>query len=67
MFCILALWQIGVDPSRMWGTLKRLLDQLNPLDDGKYLLLKDPNESQLTIFSLPAHTSFSGDQDEDDE
>lgn len=36
------------------------------LDEGKYLILKDPNKQVIRIYSLPDGT-FSSDEDEEDE
>lgn len=43
----------------MWGVLRQLIELVQQQDDGKYLLLKDPNavmhfDPQSTPWGLPA-------------
>lgn len=39
----------------MWGVLETVLSACLELDDGKYLLVKDPNEPTMRLYSLPLH------------
>jgi len=49
--------------SHLWGVLNEIIKACRALEDGKYLLLKDPNEPKLTIFKVPttAFTDETGD------
>ena len=62
--------QINLNVSNMWGVLRQLIDVLMKQDAGKYLLLKDPNQKNLRLYSLPAGTfsddESSSDDDDDD-
>ena len=62
--------QLNYEAGRMWGTLRRINDAILALPDGKYMVLKDPNEQKLTIYSLPESYSLEDemrDGDSDDE
>jgi len=60
----------------LWGTLKAILEVLQPLKDGKYLLFKAPEQSKtnnekppcMVIYEIPAdsfaHETGMGDEDE---
>jgi len=37
----------------LWGVLKEIVEMCYKLDEGKYLLLKDPNDSKLQLYSVP--------------
>jgi translation initiation factor 3 subunit D len=45
--------QIGLTASNMWGILKHIVDSLLDLDEGTYLLLKDPAKAVLRIYRVP--------------
>ena len=47
-----------------WAVLRCLIDECMQLDQGKYLLLKDPNNQKLLLYSIPEDT-FSSSEDED--
>lgn len=42
--------QAGVRPASLWGSLKRVLDEIESLEDGRYVLLRDPNEPILRFY-----------------
>jgi len=42
--------------SHLWGVLKEIIDASRKLGDGKYLLLKDPNEPKLQLYSVPQNS-----------
>ncbi|CAJ0932778.1 unnamed protein product [Ranitomeya imitator] len=58
--------QINLSMENAWGILRCVIDICMKLDEGKYLILKDPNKQVIRIYSLPDGT-FSSDEDEDDE
>jgi translation initiation factor 3 subunit D len=37
-----------------WGSLKYILESLQKLDDGKYVLMKDPNKASLRVYQVPS-------------
>lgn len=47
-----------------WAVLRCLIDECMQLDQGKYLLLKDPNNQKLLLYSIPEDT-FSSSEEED--
>jgi translation initiation factor 3 subunit D len=50
--------QINQDAGRMWATVRRINEIILALPDGKYLLLKDPNDAKLSVYSLPESYSI---------
>ncbi|XP_078807107.1 eukaryotic translation initiation factor 3 subunit D-like [Oryzias latipes] len=52
--------QINLSMENTWGILRR------NLDEGKYLILKDPNKQVIRVYSLPDGT-FSSDEEEEEE
>ena len=36
-----------------WGIVRALIDLLLKLDEGKYLLVKDPNKELLRLYAVP--------------
>lgn len=46
--------QITLGVNNMWGILKSLVDICMKLDEGKYLLVKDPNKPTLRLYEVPA-------------
>jgi len=61
----------------LWGTLKAILEILQPLKDGKYLLFKAPEQNKtnnekppsMAIYEIPsdafAHETGMGDEDDE--
>ena len=45
---------INVKPRGLWGSLKVTIDRLRALDDGHYLLLRDPNKPTIHVYAVPA-------------
>jgi translation initiation factor 3 subunit D len=46
--------QINLNVNNMWGILKTIVDICTKLDEGKYLLVKDPNKPTVRLYSVPA-------------
>lgn len=65
--------QINLSLVNGWGILRHILDIVRKYENGKYVLLKDPNKPVLRIYSVPAGTfdddeeSGSSDDDSDDD
>jgi translation initiation factor 3 subunit D len=57
---------ITLSPQNMWGIIKMLADKFMTLDDGKYVIMKDPNKPIVRIYSVPAET-FEDEDEEDEE
>ena len=45
--------QINLNVANAWGILKGLVDQMLALEEGKYLLMKDPNKQVIRVYSIP--------------
>lgn len=58
--------QINLNLNNAWGIVKMLCSMLLAKEDGKYVMLKDPNKPVIRIFSVPADT-FVAEEDEDEE
>jgi translation initiation factor 3 subunit D len=58
--------QIGMTNNNIFGILRSVIDLVMSLDDGKYVLLKDPTKSVVRLFEVPWDT-FGDEEGEDDE
>jgi len=45
--------QINLSINNMWGILKSVVDICMNLDDGKFLLVKDPNKPLIRLYEVP--------------
>jgi len=45
---------LNISVNNMWATLKSLLDRFQKLEQGRYLVLKDPNGPFLFMYQLPS-------------
>jgi len=61
--------QINLNVNNAWGILKAIVDLCLQLDEGRYLLLKDPNKPVIRLYSLPIDAfeegGDEGDADDD--
>lgn len=48
--------QMALNLSNGWGIVRTIADMLLKMDDGKYVLVKDPNKSMLRLYSVPENT-----------
>jgi translation initiation factor 3 subunit D len=39
-----------------WGIVRTIVDMCLKMDEGKYVLVKDPNKPMLRLYSVPEHT-----------
>ena len=46
--------QINLNTSNMWGIVKSIVDLCMKLNEGKYVLVKDPVKPQIRIYEVPA-------------
>lgn len=58
--------QIGLQQNNIWGIIRQIIDLCMGMEDGKYVLLKDPNKSMVRMYSVPWE-EFNEDDDEEDE
>ncbi|KAI3475926.1 hypothetical protein L1887_62568 [Cichorium endivia] len=56
--------QINLNMDNGWAILRCIIDTLMKLEDGKYLILKNPNKPLLLLYSIPDST-FESDEDEE--
>lgn len=48
--------QINMNMSNGWGIVKSIVNIATALDDGKYVLMKDPNSPSIMIYKVPVDT-----------
>ncbi|KAH7437068.1 hypothetical protein KP509_05G054900 [Ceratopteris richardii] len=46
--------QINLNTSNMWGIVKAIVDVCLKLNEGKYVLVKDPSKPQVRLYEVPA-------------
>jgi translation initiation factor 3 subunit D len=57
--------QINLNVNNMWGILKSVVDICINLEDGKFLLVKDPNKPLIRLYEVP-QDAFDEDEFEDE-
>ena len=55
--------QMQLQLENSWAVLRAIIHECMQLSQGKYLLLKDPNNQKLILYSIPEDT-FSSSEDE---
>ncbi len=45
--------QVNLQMPNAWGILRHIIDLCLAFDEGKYLLLKDPNKPVVRLYSIP--------------
>eukprot|EP01132_Coremiostelium_polycephalum_P006782 gene6782-8414_t len=55
--------QNSVDMRNSWGVLKRIIQSCMSLENGKYLLHRDPNRNVINLFSVPEN-AFDPEEEE---
>lgn len=55
--------QLNLKISNGWGIVKSIVNIIAALDDGKYVLMKDPNASAIKIYKVPANAFNEEDED----
>lgn len=58
---------IALNLDNSWGVLRVVCEFLLKQEPGKYLLMKDPLQQVVRVYSLPSSTFDSSDEDEDEE
>ncbi|KAK8618430.1 hypothetical protein V6N13_132422 [Hibiscus sabdariffa] len=46
--------QINLNTANMWGIVRSIVDLCMKLNEGKYVLVKDPSKPQVRIYEVPA-------------
>lgn len=62
--------QINLNIENCWGIVRALVDLCLKLDEGKYLLLKDPNKQLLRLYEIASdafETNYSEEPVENEE
>ena len=55
--------QINLSVTNMWGIVKMICDLLKKKDNGKYVILKDPNKQTIRVYSVPMSTFEEPDEE----
>ncbi|PHH91274.1 hypothetical protein CDD83_1136 [Cordyceps sp. RAO-2017] len=58
--------QMNLSLSNGWGIVRTIADMCLKRDEGKFVLVKDPNKAILRLYEVPAG-SFDDDDDDDDD
>jgi translation initiation factor 3 subunit D len=48
--------QMNLNIANGWGIVRTIVDMVLKMDDGKYVLVKDPNKNVLRLYQVPADT-----------
>ena len=48
--------QMALNLNNGWGIVRTIVDMVLRMDEGKYVLVKDPNKPVLRLYSVPQHT-----------
>ncbi|XP_070581270.1 eukaryotic translation initiation factor 3 subunit D-like [Ptychodera flava] len=59
--------QINLNMENAWGILRCIIDICRKLEEGKYLIMKDPNKPVVRVYSIPDNTFESDEDDDNDE
>lgn len=54
--------QINLNMDNAWGILRCIIDLCMKEEDGKYLLVKDPNKPVIRLYKVPDNTFESDDE-----
>jgi translation initiation factor 3 subunit D len=53
--------QMNLNIANGWGIVRTIVDMVLKMDDGKFVLVKDPNKSVVRLYAVPEH-SFDEDE-----
>ena len=48
--------QMALNLNNGWGIVRTVVDMILKMDEGKYVLVKDPNKPVLRLYSVPENT-----------
>ncbi|CAM9452503.1 unnamed protein product, partial [Choristocarpus tenellus] len=58
--------QITLNINNSWGIMHMMLEMFMKQEDGKYVMMKDPNKQVVRVYSVPMST-FESDEDDDED
>jgi len=58
--------QINLSMDNAWGIVRCIIDMVMKQEDGKYLIVKDPNKNVIRLYDIPQGT-FESDEDSDED
>ena len=58
--------QINLNMDNAWGIVRCVIDLVMKQEDGKYLIVKDPNKPVIRLYNIPDNT-FESEEDTDEE
>jgi translation initiation factor 3 subunit D len=50
--------ELSIDWELLWGVLKKVVETLNSMEDGTYILYREPNKKQLLVYKVPPEEFF---------
>ena len=54
---------MNLNLSNGWGIVRTIVDMCLKMNEGKYVLVKDPNKPLLRLYEVPAGTFDEGDDE----
>ena len=48
--------QMGLNLANGWGIVRTIVDMCRSMEEGKYVLVKDPNKTLLRLYKVPMST-----------
>ena len=48
--------QMGLNLANGWGIVRTIVDMCRGMEEGKYVLVKDPNKTLLRLYKVPVGT-----------
>ena len=54
---------MNLNLSNGWGIVRTIVDMCLKMNEGKYVLVKDPNKPLLRLYEVPAGTFEEGEED----
>lgn len=59
--------QITLSEGQMWAMIRMFINLMRKHEDGKYVLMRDPNKAILRLFKVPPNTFEDDDEEEEEE
>ena len=47
--------QMNLNLGNGWGIVRTIIDMVMKMEDGKYVIVKDPNKSVIRLYAVPSH------------
>ena len=57
--------QMNLNLGNGWGIVRTIVDQIRGMNDGRYILVKDPNKPLLRLYEVPSGTFENGEGEEE--